>query len=228
MPNIARAFFAATGMVAAIGILAGLWNGYSTGLRPFPGAGFTTTYGPGLPGFLIQLAFFTLWSNIILGLTCFMLARKLARPSNTFHGFRLAGLGMIIITFLVTQGILVPNGSVHLVGVAAIADLLLHKLSPTMAVAGWLIFGPRRTVTLPRVVLATLIPLAYTLITLIRGKLAHWYPYPILDVSKAGYHPVIINAAIITAATILIYIVLYIIELVYLHLCINKGRISRY
>lgn len=45
--------------------------------------------------------------------------------------------------------------------------------------------------------LAHLFPLAFLVYTLIRGPLAHWYPYPFLDPSHGGYGRVVIYSGAI-------------------------------
>ena len=82
-------------------------------------------------------------------------------------------------------------------GKAAVADQLLHLVVPVLAVAGWLVFGPRGLVSARDIGLATLVPLAWLVFTLIRGPIVDWYPYPFLDVRDHGYPRVFANCVLV-------------------------------
>jgi hypothetical protein len=181
----ARAFFALTAVSVSIGVALELWLAYHarTGLPPH--AGFTRTFGPGIDGGLNQLVFFTTESNAILGLTTLLLAIRLHRSSEVFHVFRLVGLIDIAITAVVYN--LLLAGDVKPQGVGEVANVIQHMINPALAWIGWLVFGPARLVTVRRVALAALVPLAWGVVTLVRGAFIDWYPYSILDVPRLGY-----------------------------------------
>ena len=64
-----------------------------------------------------------------------------------------------------------------------------------MAVAGWVMFGPRGLTSARVVRLTVLFPLLYMVFTTIRGPLSSdWYPYPFADVHALGYVRVLVNA----------------------------------
>lgn len=76
--------------------------------------------------------------------------------------------------------------------------MLLHTVTPLMAVIGWLPFGPRGQID-ARVVAGSLVyPLLWLAFTLVRGPLAgDFYPYPFLDVGEHGYPRVLLNALLV-------------------------------
>jgi hypothetical protein len=140
--------------------------------------------------------FFTIWSNILVGITSAVLAARPEQPSVVFRSVHLASVLMIAVTGIVFQ---VALSDIHdLQGKAAAADHLLHKVVPALAVVGWLVFGPRRTVTTEVVRGAVVIPVVWLAFTLVRGPLASdFYPYPFVDVADLGYARVLVNVAVV-------------------------------
>jgi hypothetical protein len=142
---------------------------------------------------LNAFAFFTILSNVIVGVTTGLLAINPDRPSLVFRVARLTGVVAIAVTGIVYHVAL--SGLLDLDSWAQVANQLLHTVVPIVAVLGWLAYGPRDAVS-PRIAKLTVIyPLAYMVFTTIRGPLSSdWYPYPFADVGKLGYFPVIVNA----------------------------------
>ena len=138
------------------------------------------------------LAFFTIQSNVLIGVVCLLLAIRLDRTSTVFAFFRLTGLVAITVTFIVFHTVL--SGLLDLDSWAAFNNQLQHTVVPILAVVGWLAFGPRG-ITSSKVVWWTMsFPLLYILFCAIRGPLAsNWYPYPFADAHALGYLRVIIN-----------------------------------
>lgn len=139
--------------------------------------------------------FFTVQSNLLVGATTALLAVRPERDGPTFRVLRLAGLVGITITFVVFHLVLAELQ--HLQGSAALADWLLHTVSPLLAVAGWLAFGPRGRVSVRTALLATAFPLLWGVLTLVRGAWLDFYPYPFVDVLELGYGRVLVNALIV-------------------------------
>ena len=135
--------------------------------------------------------FFTIQSNIIVGVTTLLLALDSKRSSILFNTFRLTGVVAIAITGVVYHSVL--SQLFDLESWALVADNLLHTVVPIMAVVGWLMFGPRG-LTSPRIMqLSVLFPIAWLIFTLIRGSVVDFYPYPFVDVIHLGYGRVLIN-----------------------------------
>lgn len=141
--------------------------------------------------------FFTIQSNVIVGITCLLLAVDPDRSSTAFRTFRLTGLVCIAVTGIVFHTML--SGLAELRGWELGADHALHTISPLMAVTGWFVFGPRR-LTAPRIVVLSLIfPICWLVFALIRGEIIDYYPYPFLDVNDHGYARVLLNTVGISA-----------------------------
>lgn len=138
-------------------------------------------------------AFFTIQSNVLIGIACLLLAIRLERPSAGFAVLRLTGLVGITVTFLVFHVVL--SRLLDLDSWAQVANQLQHTVVPILSIAGWLLFGPRGHAS-ARVARWTIVfPLLYMVFTAVRGPLAsNWYPYPFTNVHQLGYARVLINA----------------------------------
>ena len=143
-------------------------------------------------------AFFTVQSNLLVGVTTGLLAARIERASTAFRAVYLAAILDITVTGVVFQIALADLDQLE--GKAAAADFLLHKAVPIMAVGGWLLFGPRGLFTKRIVAFATAIPVGWVAFTLLRAPFASdWYPYPFVDVTDLGYARVAVNIVVITA-----------------------------
>jgi hypothetical protein len=137
-------------------------------------------------------AFFTIQSNLLVGIACVLLVIKLDRQSFAFAVLRLTGLIGITVTFVVFHVALARL--LDLDGWAQAGNQFQHTISPIMAIVGWLCFGPRGLTSRRAAVVSIIFPVLYFAFCLIRGPLAsHWYPYPFIDVQKIGYGPVLVN-----------------------------------
>ncbi|MFZ0216083.1 MAG: Pr6Pr family membrane protein [Candidatus Dormiibacterota bacterium] len=149
--------------------------------------------GAPLPVRLVRLcSFFTIQSNVLVTVTAAMLALQPARGGPAFRVIRLDALLCIAVTGVVHFFLLRPIQ--HLQGWDAVADYGLHVVVPALAVAGWVLFGPRPRVSLSTVAWSVVYPLLWIAYTLIHGTIGGWYPYPFVDVSALGYGRVLLNA----------------------------------
>lgn len=135
--------------------------------------------------------YFTIESNLIVGVTCLLLAIRLERPSLTFRVFRMIGLVGITITGIVYHVAIARL--VEFDAWALAADQLTHTVVPIATVIGWLMYGPRGQASWRVIRLVLLYPLAYIVFTLVRGRIVHFYPYHFIDVPSLGYGKVAAN-----------------------------------
>lgn len=135
--------------------------------------------------------FFTIQSNVIVGVTSLLLALNPARTSTVFRVARLTGVVAIAITFVVFHVAIA-----HLFEFESwslVADRILHAIVPILAVVGWLMYGPRGLAPRRVMWLSLVFPVAWCVFTLIRGELVGWYPYHFIDVGVLGYAKVAVN-----------------------------------
>lgn len=149
---------------------------------------------PTAPGRVFNVfCYFTVQSNILVGVTSALLFVRPQRASETFRVLRLAGLAAIVVTFVIYHTAL--SHLVDLDGWAKLADQLLHTVVPVLTVIAWVVVGPRRQAEKRSAWLALLPPAAWVAFTLVRGELIDFYPYPFVDVEEYGYPRVALNIA---------------------------------
>lgn len=139
--------------------------------------------------------YFTVISNIIVGLTSFMLAAKQNISSNFFWGFRLSGVIAIVVTFLVQRFII--EGKAPMLW-PFVGDFILHTAAPIVAFLGWVLFGPRGFITGTTIKVAIIFPVLWIVFVFIRGAITNWYPYDFLDAHEHGYAQALMYVAAIT------------------------------
>jgi hypothetical protein len=180
----ARPWFAVTALCVLAGIVIQI---------PVTATSSTAFGGSATNQVLNILAYFTIESNILVGVACLLLAVDLNRPSLLFAVVRMMGLVGITVTFVVFHVALARL--LDLDTWAQAANQLQHTVVPILTIVGWLAFGPRGLTSGRVVKLSVLFPLAYMTFTVIRGPLSsNFYPYPFADVHALGYIRVIINA----------------------------------
>jgi hypothetical protein len=185
-PKAAHAWFAATALVALVGLVVqiSVTAGANGGRFTSPASRVGNLF-----------CFFTIDSNLLVGVTSLLLALNLSHPSALFRVLRLDGVVGIIVTGVVFQVALANLH--HLTGSALVADTLLHKVSPILCVLGWLVFGPRGTLTAKIAGWSLVFPLAWLATTLIRGAIINYYPYPFVDAGTLGYGRVSLNCVLV-------------------------------
>lgn len=137
-------------------------------------------------------SFFTVQSNILLGISAAILAANPHADGRAFRVLRVAGLIGIAVTGVVYVTLL--RGVVDLEGLAMLTNVGFHYLAPLLGVIGWVLFGPWPRLDLRIVVLSLIWPIAWLVYTLIRGAIVDWYPYPFIDVTELGYGRTLLNS----------------------------------
>ena len=142
------------------------------------------------------LGYFTIQSNVLVAITAFTLLRWPDRGGPVWRVVRFAALVGITITGIVHWFFLRPL--LDLTGWSYLCDKLLHVAVPLLAVAGWLLFGPRPRIGSRTWLLAVVWPAAWLAYTLLRGAATGFYPYPFLNVSELGIASVAVASLGIT------------------------------
>ena len=180
----AKPWFAATSLAVLLGIV----------IQFFVTGPNESAFGGSTLGRVLNIfAFFTIQSNVIVGVTCLLLVLDPDRTSTVFAVFRLIGVVAITVTFVVFHVAL--SKLLDLETWPQVANQLQHTVVPILAVSGWVMFGPRGLTSARVVKLTVVFPLLYMVFTTIRGPLSSdWYPYPFADVHALGYARVLVNA----------------------------------
>jgi uncharacterized membrane protein len=157
-----------------------------------------TLAGAALPVRLLRVfSFFTIQSNVLVGLTTAQLALRPDRDGRVWRVLRLDGLVGIAVTGIVYSTVLArihePKGWEQVS-----TNFVFHYAVPALAVLGWLLFGPRPRIDARVVAWSLVWPLAWFAYTLVHGRVSKWYPYPFVDVATHGYARVVVNALLVT------------------------------
>jgi len=156
-----------------------------------------------LAGFL---SFFTIQANL------FVIAVLLI---ETFNGCgisidRRASLRGAAVLYLAITGIVyaVLLSKLPIVKeiVHPVADAFHHVIMPTWVLFDWVANPPSHRITVQRALWWFVYPLAYLFVSLIRGAITGWYPYPFLNPASPGGWLGIVTVSI--ACLILGYIIL--------------------
>ena len=147
------------------------------------------------------VSYFTIQSNVLVAVTAVQLAGDPVRDGRWWRPVRLAAVVGITVTGLVHFVLLRPL--LDLEGPNALADSLLHLVVPVVAVAGWVLAGPRPRWSRRDAGLALLWPLLWLGWTLVVGALSGWVPYPFLDVEAEGATAVAVTCAGVTVLFLL-------------------------
>jgi hypothetical protein len=142
------------------------------------------------------VSYFTIQSNLLVAVTAVQLARDPLRDGRWWRPVRAAAVVGITVTGLVHFTLLRPL--LDLDGASWAADKLLHMVVPVLAVAGWLLAGPRPRAPWRDALTALVWPIAWLVWTLVVGAVSGWYPYPFLDVGAKGPGPVAVTCVGVT------------------------------
>jgi hypothetical protein len=130
-------------------------------------------------------SYFTIESNLLVAVTSTMLTLRPDRDGLLFRVLRLDALFGITVTLVVYAVLLAPQHDPH--GISAATNAGLHYVAPLLAIAGWLLFGPRPRIDDGTLLLALIWPALYIGYTLAHGAASDWYPYPFIDAKQLGY-----------------------------------------
>lgn len=147
-----------------------------------------------------ELCYFTIQSNLIVVAVCVLLAWRPERWRAVAGAPRLVALVCITVTGAVYYALLAADQ--HLVGLAAVADVLAHAVSPILFVGTWLFLGPRGHLRARHIAALLLFVAAWTTLTLVRGAITGIYPYDFVDVGANGGAPVAATLVALTAAAV--------------------------
>jgi hypothetical protein len=147
-------------------------------------------------------AFFTILSNLFGAILWLDLAatwrRVRTRRDDLLRG---AATLYLVVTFVVVVLLL---GGAELSLSDRIVDFVVHKLFPVLVVIDWLVDPPETDLRMQDIALWLIVPLVWVIVTLIRGAVDDWYPYPFLDPANGGYRSVAYHVAAIFAGFLVI------------------------
>ena len=147
-------------------------------------------------------AFFTILSNLFAAvLWLWLAARWKATRTRRDDLLRGASVLYLVLTFIV---VVILLGGAELQVADPRVDFIVHKLFPVLAVFDWIIDPPETDLRLRDVGLWLIFPLIWVALTLLRGAVDNWYPYPFLDPDNGGYRSVAYHVIAILAGLLVI------------------------
>ena len=149
-----------------------------------------------LPTLWALLWYFTVLTNLLVAIVFTAIA---AGRSTLAHPSIVAATTLYILLVGITYGLLL-HGLLELSGGSAIANVILHMVTPALVPIFWIIFTPKGKLSSRNPLRWAPYPLGYLLYALIRGELTGRYPYPFLNVNQLGWPHTLLNALIIAIA----------------------------
>jgi hypothetical protein len=176
--------------------------------------GWLATRGIGPIGAIGSMSRYLTNLSVLACAICFSCVATRARlPLARFC--RTPAVVTAIVAYMVFVGIaynLLLRGLWVRMGYRALVNESLHTVLPLLSALYWLLFVPRFQFTLRQCALSFVFPLAYLALTMWRGSVSDFYPYPFLDVVELGYERVLLNVALLMLAFLGLYAVLFAIN----------------
>lgn len=173
---------------AALAIAATTWTGLAVQL-----VASVRLTGSVLEALWIMLLYFTVITNIVVALLFSALASGWHASPRLVGGATLA----IILVGAVYHALL--RGLLDLSGGAALADFLLHTVTPIIVPIWWIAFAPRGGLDQRDPLKWAIFPLGYFGYGLARGAMDGRYPYPFMNLAVLGWPHTLLNAAAIAS-----------------------------
>ena len=152
------------------------------------------TTGSAAAALWVLLRYFTILTNLAVGLAFTRLCWRPERPAPAlFGGLTLNILLVAIVYRLLLAGTLVQTPEERF------ADAFLHSATPALVLLFWLMRVRRGALRYRDVGPWAAVPLIYFAYALARGTVDGIYPYPFIDVGRIGWGATLVNAALIAA-----------------------------
>ncbi|NEU12246.1 hypothetical protein G3T14_08880 [Methylobacterium sp. BTF04] len=135
--------------------------------------------------------YFTVLTNFLVAILFSGIAAGLRMKPRLIAGITLAILLVGIVYATLLQGLQTLSGG------DAVADVLLHWVTPVLVPLFWFAFTPKGGLRPIDPLLWALYPVTYLGYALIRGAAEGRYAYPFIDVPALGWGPVLLNVGAI-------------------------------
>lgn len=182
------------GRVLAAGIAAVAWTGLGLQFR----ASMAQLDNDVVMTMWVVFRYFTVITNFLVAIVFSAQAFGRSRIASPFI---LAGVTLAILLVGVVYMTLL-KGMIELSGGALLADTLNHKVTPVLCGLYWLLIAKKGKLDWNDPMKWALLPLAYFIYGIWRGKTEGKYAYPFLNLDKLGWSQVLANAAVIAAGFI--------------------------
>ncbi len=154
------------------------------------------TLGDPLRSLWILLGYFTILTNLIVGIVFGVVALRGPGAVDT----RILGGTTLSIMLVGVIYALLLSGVPHLAGVTVITNILHHQLTPVLVPLFWLLFTQKGTLNWRDPVIWAAYPLAYAGYALLRGTVEGHFAYGFIDYVTNGVLKVAMTILIIALA----------------------------
>ncbi len=182
------------GRIAAAGIASIAWAGLATQ--------FIVLYYQNSSVLLtlwIVLGFFTITTNLLVAA---VFAAVAANRTMLRSDWVVAGAMLSILLVGAIYAVLL-HGLTELSGGSAVANVLLHMVTPVLVPLFWMLFTRKGALTWGHPFLWAAYPLSYLVYALARGAATGKYAYPFINVIMLGWKQTALNVVGITAVFML-------------------------
>lgn len=142
--------------------------------------------------------YFTVTTNLFVAVVFSIVALRPGSVSTRLLGFVTINIGLVGVIYA-----LLLRGLAELTAGAAIANVLLHMVTPMVVPVFWLLCVPRGRLTNRDPLIWALYPIAYLVYALIRGTAQGHFAYPFINYVELGIPQVAATVVIITLAYLL-------------------------
>ena len=141
----------------------------------------------------VLLGYFTILTNLLVAVVFGALALGV-KVSPRLEGGTALSIGLVGVVY----GLLL-HGLVELTAGAAVANVLLHQVTPAAGVVYWFALTPKGHLRRRDPLLWAIFPIVYLIYALARGLAEGKYAYPFIDLAALGATQVAINVVVIGA-----------------------------
>jgi hypothetical protein len=139
-------------------------------------------------GVIMYTGYFTVLTNIYIAVLVTLRVTGVSTNDSVRGCATTAILLVGIVYHFILKDIWEPTGAQWL------ADVMLHYVTPILALIYWIAYPPTNKVTITELFKWLLYPLAYLLYVLIRGEIVNLYPYPFIDLMVLEGAQVFVNS----------------------------------
>jgi hypothetical protein len=147
----------------------------------------------------IVLGFFTITTNLLVA----AVFTAIAADRTGLRSDGIVGGTMLSILLVGVIYTLLLHGLTELSGGSAVANVLLHMVTPAAVPLFWLFLAHKGGLTWRHPLLWAIYPLAYSAYALVRGAATGNYAYPFMNANQIGWGQTAVNATVIAVCFML-------------------------
>ncbi len=147
----------------------------------------------------VMFVFFTITTNLLVAVVFTCVAADFAPASSPSI---LAGCTLSILLVGILYATLL-HGLMELSGGSAVANSLLHQVTPVLVLLFWFVFVPKGRLRGSDPLLWAIYPLGYLVFSVVRGVRKGRFAYPFLNAQEIGWNRFGINALLIATGFLL-------------------------